>query len=190
MGVGCCCLGFLSGCPVINASWISSSTRSSAASAGGSAAADACRRRQGGTILCAVAGSYDGPSTSGAIEGVGRPSILRQPLGWAFSAQMATDRHISRKRDGNHINRNVVAAMPPNVRRAMPRLLVSTGDPQGVSLGGGTPTSPEQASGLITNHISVIPDSPEQAIGLIAIYSAMPTQPPHTATRGYYYAYE
>jgi hypothetical protein len=26
---------------------------------------------------------------------------------------MATDRHISRKRDGNHINRNVVAAMPP-----------------------------------------------------------------------------
>ena len=55
---------------------------------------------------------------------------------------------------------------------------------------GGTPTSPEQASGLITNHISVMPDSPEQAIGLIAIYSAMPTQPPHTATRGYYYAYE
>jgi hypothetical protein len=25
---------------------------------------------------------------------------------------------------------------PPNVRRAMPRLLVSTSDPQGVSLGG------------------------------------------------------
>ena len=133
---GCCCLGFLSGCPVINASWISSSTRSSAASAGGSAAADARRRRQGGTILCAVAGSHDGPSKCGAIEGVGRPSILRQPLGWAFSAQMATDRHIRRKRDGSHINRNVVAAMPPNVRRAMPLLLVSTGDPQGISLGG------------------------------------------------------